>query len=187
MIFLQVIFWISVLLILYSYLLFPGILHLIARGKSLEGKTFEHDKLPLISILIAAFNEDEVIESKIGSILTGDYPSDRLEILVGSDASTDRTNHILQKLDEAHSSLKIFLFEERTGKPEVVNRLVEESSGELLVITDANVMLDPTALREMISHFGDPDIGLVDSQMINTRLKKEGISHQEKFYISREV
>jgi cellulose synthase/poly-beta-1,6-N-acetylglucosamine synthase-like glycosyltransferase len=110
-----------------------------------------------------------------------------MEILVGSDASTDNTNRILQNLETDHSCLRVFLFKERTGKPGVVNRLVEESAGEILVITDANVMLDPGALREMIRYFRNPKVGLVDSQMINTRLKKDGISHQEKFYISREV
>lgn len=187
MIILQVIFWVSLFLIFYSYLLFPGMLHLLALNKKLEGNTYAPEGFPLISVLIAAFNEEEVIVSKIESVLEGDYPPDRLEILVGSDASTDSTNKVLEQLKDVHKSLRIFLFQERTGKPGVVNRLVEESRGEILVITDANVMLDRTALREMIGYFLQPGIGLVDSRMINTRLKKDGISHQEKFYISREV
>lgn len=187
MITLQIICWISLFLILYSYLLFPGILHLLARRRTPDGRRYPDNALPILSVLIAAYNEEEVISSKIESVLENDYPQDRLEILVGSDASVDTTNTILQLLEKNHPALRIFLFQERTGKPGVVNRLVEESRGEILVITDANVMLDRTTLRDMTGPFVDPGIGLVDSRMINTRLKKDGISHQEKFYISREV
>ncbi len=187
MISLQVIFWVSLFLILYSYIFFPAILHLLARTKSLDGKTYPADQLPMLSVIIAAFNEEEVIASKIGSILDSDYPVSRLEILVGSDASTDSTNEILRQLKAVHQGLHIFLFEERSGKPGVVNRLVEEARGEILVITDANVMLETDALRKMTGFFIQPEIGLVDSRMINTRLKKDGISHQERYYISREV
>jgi cellulose synthase/poly-beta-1,6-N-acetylglucosamine synthase-like glycosyltransferase len=184
---LQVIFWVSLFLILYSYLLFPGILHLLARHKKRDETRYASEELPVISVIVAAFNEEQVIASKIESILQSDYPSDRLEILIGSDASTDSTNKVLQRMEQAHQNMRIFLFKERKGKPEVVNRLVEESRGEILVITDANVMLDRSALTEMTGYFAQPGVGLVDSRMINTRLKKDGISHQERFYISREV
>ncbi len=188
MLILQVIFWVSIFLILYSYLLFPGLLHLLARNRSMNGEMFSYNELPDISVLIAAYNEDEVIESKIESILKGNYPREKLEILVGSDASTDGTNEILQKLSGTlQPRLRIFLHEQRMGKPGVVNQLVKESTGEIMVITDANVMLDKTTLMEMIGYFKSSGIGLVDSQMINTSLNKSGISHQEKFYISREV
>jgi len=187
MMILQVIFWVSLFLILYSYLLFPGILHLLARHKKRDEKRYAFEELPVISVIVAAFNEEQVIASKIDSILQSDYPSDRLEILIGSDASTDSTNKVLQRMEQAHQNIRIFLFKERTGKPGVVNRLVEESRGEILVITDANVMLDRSALTEMTGYFVQPGVGLVDSRMINTRLKKDGISHQERFYISREV
>lgn len=187
MMFLQVIFWVSFFLILYSYLLFPAILQRLARNRSMDLSAFSNEELPIISILIAAFNEEEVLEQKIQSVFETEYPTDRLEVLVGSDASTDATNKILQRLKESQPGLRIFLFEERTGKPEIINQLVEESDGDILVITDANVMLDQTTLIEMVRYFKQPEIGLVDSRMINTRLKKDGISHQEKFYISREV
>lgn len=187
MMFLQAICWVSLFLILYSYILFPAILHLLARHKTLNDRTYPVHQLPMLSVLIAAFNEEEVIATKIGSILESDYPPALMEILVGSDASTDATNEILKRLEAAHAGVRIHLFAERTGKPGVVNRLAEEARGEILVITDANVMLARDTLREMTGFFLQPEIGLVDSRMINTRLKKDGISHQERFYISREV
>jgi len=187
MIILQVIFWVSIFLIFYSYLLFPSLLHLFARNKTREPAIPVPDELPDVSVLIAAYNEEGVIEAKIDSVLSANYPSEKLEILVGSDASTDSTNEKLGKLEKSYPVLRLFLFRERTGKPGVVNRLVEEATGEILVITDANVMLEKSSISEMAGYFRDPEVGLVDSQMINTRSKKDGISRQEKFYISREV
>ncbi len=187
MIILQVIFWVCIFLIFYSYLLFPALLHLIARNKTSEPAIPVSDELPDVSVLVAAYNEEGVIGAKIDSILSGNYPSEKLEILVGSDASTDSTNEKLGQLEMIHPEIRVFLFRERTGKPGVVNRLAEKATGEILVITDANVMLDKSSISEMAGYFRKPVIGLVDSQMINTRSKKDGISRQEKFYISREV
>ncbi|MEN8157228.1 MAG: glycosyltransferase [Bacteroidota bacterium] len=187
MIFLQVTFWTSIFLILYTYLIFPSILKLLASGKSMELKGSGREELPFLSVIIAAFNEEEVIASKIGSVTESDYPASRLEILVGSDASTDRTNEILLKMEAEQPLLSITLFDQRTGKPGVVNRLKEQARGEILVITDANVMLDRDTLPKLAASFNNRSVGLVDTCMVNTRLQKDGISHQEKYYIGREV
>ena len=109
MIALQLIFWISLFLILYSYLLFPWILKWLARNKTISARTFSAEELPVLSVLIAAYNEELVIAKKIDSVLKSDYPHDKLEILVGSDASTDQTNFILQKLKETNPILQLFL------------------------------------------------------------------------------
>ncbi|MEN8202562.1 MAG: glycosyltransferase [Bacteroidota bacterium] len=187
MILLQVIFWVSLFLIFYSYLLFPVLLQWMARNKKISEDLFKPDEYPNLSVLISAFNEETVIEEKINSLLKSDYPANRMEILVGSDASTDRTNQILKQLGELHSIVHVHLFEKRKGKPGVINELAGYSKGEVLVITDANVMVDRNTLSQVARHFKSEKTGLVDTRMINTRLKKDGISHQEKYYISREV
>jgi len=187
MITLQIIFWASVSLIVYSYLLFPEILRLLAARKQKAGQEFLPSELPFISVLIAAFNEEQVIGEKIHSLLEGNYPLDRLEIQVGSDASTDQTNPILQQLQKEHSCLHLSLFTKRQGKPGIINQLAEKAGGEILVITDANVMLEKDALSQLIVPFRERQIGLVDSRLVNPRENNEGISRQESFYIGREV
>jgi cellulose synthase/poly-beta-1,6-N-acetylglucosamine synthase-like glycosyltransferase len=187
MIALQLIFWICLSLVFYSYALFPLILRLLARKRKIDASSFSKDDLPMVSVLMAAYNEEKVIGDKISSVLNCEYPSDRLEILVGSDASTDTTNSVLQELEKCTPSLQLFLFEERKGKPGIINQLAKEARGEILVITDANVMLESNTLFELIRYFKEERTGLVDSRMINTGIKKDGISRQEKFYISREV
>jgi len=191
MILLLVLFWFSLFLIIYTYILFPFILQLLSGAKNApESKTNKVEEgydFPSLSVLISAYNEEEVIEAKIRSIMDSDYPADKIEILSGSDNSSDQTNEILLRLEKDHPMLKAFIFKDRTGKPGVINRLAETARGEILVITDANVMLDSDTLKNLAFSFGNKEIGLVDTRMVNTSLKKDGISHQEKFYIGREV
>lgn len=183
----ELIFWFSLSLIVYSYVLFPEILGLLARNKQTELRKFLPSELPFISVLMAAFNEEKVVEDKIRSLLDGDYPLERLEILVGSDASTDQTNPILQQLQEKHPILQLTVFSERQGKPGIINQLVEKARGEILVITDANVMLDRGTLSQLICCFKEEGTGLADSRMVNPALNSGGISKQERFYTNREV
>ena len=187
MIALQIIFWFCLSLIVYTYLLFPAILRLLARNRQEEGRHFPPSQWPTISVLIAAFNEERVIGEKIRSLLEGQYPLELLEIHVGSDASTDQTNHILQKLQQEHPALHLTVFAERQGKPGIINQLAEKARGEILVITDANVILQPDTLTQLISGFKGERVGLVDSRLVNPSANSEGISRQERFYISREV
>jgi cellulose synthase/poly-beta-1,6-N-acetylglucosamine synthase-like glycosyltransferase len=145
------------------------------------------DELPFVSVIIAAHNEESCIAEKIRSIYSGTYPPDRFEVLIGSDNSSDRTGEIINSLKKDHSSLKFSDFRERRGKGNVVNDLVQQAEGTILVLTDANVMFHQDTLFYMVRHFKNPRIGLVDTNMINRGMKEEGISFQEKAYISREV
>jgi cellulose synthase/poly-beta-1,6-N-acetylglucosamine synthase-like glycosyltransferase len=187
MITLQIIFWFCLSLIVYTYLLFPAILTMLSRNKQDPDPPFPPSQWPSVSVLIAAFNEEKVIGEKIRSLLKGQYPLELLEILVGSDASTDQTNRILQDLQQKHPVLHLTLFAERQGKPGIINQLAEKARGEILVITDANVILQPDTLTQLISAFMEKRIGLVDSRLVNPGVNGDGISRQESFYISREV
>jgi len=187
MIALQFIFWFSLFFIVYSYLVYPEILRLLEGKKERVYKKYQTSELPFISILIAAYNEEKVIAQKLSSILDSDYPKEKLEILVGSDASSDATNEILQKIGEDRDSLRLFLYTERKGKPGIINELAEKAKGEILLITDADVMLHRDTIGELSCFFKDERTGLVDSRMVNTSSNGQGISRQEKFYISREV
>ncbi|OYT16842.1 MAG: glycosyl transferase family 2 [Bacteroidetes bacterium 4572_77] len=185
MIFLQIVFWVSVFFIFHSYVLFPGLLQLLSRKRKLE---FPESKgVCKISILVAAFNEEEVIGEKIESIYQSSYPIDQFELLIGSDNSTDKTNKIVQSYAQKYPNLHFTAYSKRRGKQNVINDLFELSTGVILVLTDANVIFDIKTLEEISRPFAEESIGLVDTNMINRGMKKEGISHQEKAYISREV
>jgi cellulose synthase/poly-beta-1,6-N-acetylglucosamine synthase-like glycosyltransferase len=161
---------------------------LLAKNRKENTIVFEPGSdLPFISVLMAVYNEDAVITEKIRSIYYTLYPLNKFEVLVGSDASTDGTNNILKVYSENYQHFRFFPFEKRQGKPQIINRLTQEAKGEILIITDANVMLEINTLFELVKHFKNNEIGLVDSFMKNKGTVVHGISVQEKAYISREV
>jgi cellulose synthase/poly-beta-1,6-N-acetylglucosamine synthase-like glycosyltransferase len=117
------------------------------------------DHWPRVSVLIAARNEEKDVGWKINETLKWQYPSEQLEVLVGSDASDDATDEIVRNF--AWRGVKLVRMERRGGKARVLNQLAEIATGELLFFTDANAHIEPDALRVMVRHFADPRIGCV--------------------------
>ena len=187
MIFLQIVFWLSAFVIFHTYVLFPVLMKFLARNKELHFSKPKDEENAVLSILVAAFNEEEVIAEKIESIYKSDYPQEKYELLIGSDNSTDKTNEIVQSYADKYANLTFQVYNERRGKQNVINDLFLLSTGSILILTDANVIFHRNTLKELAQPFSDSKIGLVDTNMINRGLKIEGISHQEKAYISREV
>lgn len=184
-----ILLWISIIAILFSYILYPIIIKILALKKSTNKTIYPHIEkdLPFVSILISAYNEEKVIKEKIESIIKSNYPKDKLEVLIGSDASTDNTNELLKQHADKYPMLQCFIFDERQGKGNVINILYAKAKGEILIITDANVLFSELTIFELVKHYKNPKIGLVDSLIINTGLNKSGISIQEKTYLSREA
>jgi len=183
-----ILFWISIFIILHTYVLFPLILKALASKKEQNDILFtREDDLPFISIIMAVHNEEKVIIEKVRSIFHTDYPEEQIELLIGSDASTDKTNEILHIYSSDNPGLLFYSFDERRGKAEVINELREKARGELLVLSDANVMFSDNTLFEMAKHFKNKEIGLVGSNLLNSNVDKTGISIQESSFISREL
>lgn len=181
-------FFICVFLIVYSYFLFPVFIILISRNKKLNSETYSKvEDMPAVSILIAAYNEQDVIKEKVLSSVNADFPKSKIEILIGSDCSTDSTNQIIKDLSMEYAFIRKFIFDERSGKSGVVNKLVKEAKNEIIILTDANIIFSKNTITAIVKHFKNQQIGLVDSNMINIGMKKSGISFQEKTYISSEV
>ena len=188
MLLLEILFWTAFLLIAHSYLFYPFFVQIV--GRKFRNNTlvfFKEEELPTVSILMAAHNEEAVIQEKIESILNSDYPASKIEILIGSDCSTDQTNSIISEFAKNNSQFHFFELSTRTGKIEIVNLLYKKASGDILLLTDANVILQKNTLFELVKHFKNPEISLVDSFMKHRNLKSDGISYQESSYISNEV
>ncbi|MDD2635974.1 MAG: glycosyltransferase [Bacteroidales bacterium] len=185
MIVLQIIFWVCVALVFHTYVGYPLILKLF--GKKTTSFKEQADFSPNVSIIMSLFNEEDVISEKIESIINSNYPANKLQLIIGSDNSTDKTNEIVSNYSSKYSFIKFIKFSERQGKSNVINALINKAEGEILILSDANVMFDKNTIKELVKPFADDRIGLVDTRMTNTGIKKEGISIQEKSYISREV
>ena len=188
MLLLEIFFWIAFSLIAHTYLIYPVFTQLFGRCFKNNLNIYSREEaLPMVSVLMAAHNEEKIIEEKIISILNSNYPSSKIQILIGSDCSTDKTNAIIKKYTESDKRFDFFEFSSRTGKIGIVNFLNQKAKGEILLLTDANVILEPSTLFELVKHFKNPNISLVDSFMKHRNLKADGISYQESNYISNEV
>ncbi len=182
-----IVFFSSLLLLALSYVLYPLILILLRPFKKIKKEWFlESDKLPAVSILIAARNEESVISAKLETILKSNYRGD-IEILAGSDHSTDRTDDILKEFATKYNKVRYFPFKNRQGKPCIINDLAQKAAGNILIITDANVMFTEYTVFHLVRHFKHPETGLVDASMRPLVMTGKGISLQEHIYISLET
>jgi len=167
--------------------LYPIILHIMATGKQENLNIYsEVDNLPAISVLVAVYNEGLVIEEKIRSVFSGNYPNKKIELLIGSDGSTDNTNNIIEKLCLEYPGMRLFSLKQRMGKGNVLNMLRNHANNELFVYTDAKVILKSDTIFELIKHFKENTIGLVGGKLLNAVYKPSGISIQENAFMSRE-
>ena len=186
MIWLQIIFWICFVALAHTYVIYPLLLKLLALLKSKSPiPPFKggDNSQQSVSILIAAYNEEKVIKEKLESIFSSNYPKEKIEVLVGSDCSTDKTNEIVRSFPQ----VQLIEFKERSGKVKIINHLKSIAKNEILILTDANVLFDKNTIGELVKHFSDPEIALVDSNMQNINQQKQGVSKAESTYIRGEV
>jgi cellulose synthase/poly-beta-1,6-N-acetylglucosamine synthase-like glycosyltransferase len=150
-------FWVSALLLLYTYFGYPVLLGILARLAPRKPNLSASVELPAVTLLISAYNERPVITAKIENSLALDYPQDRLQIMVISDCSDDGTD--AEVLRFAQSSVHLLRQSERRGKSAGLNLGVAQASGHVLVFSDANAMYDCAAIRKLVTHFSDPSVG----------------------------
>jgi len=177
------IFWLSAGLLIYTYLGFYLILVILASFRCKKRKQDMHHT-PMVSMLISAYNEDKIIEKKIINCLELKYPKNKIEILIGSDGSDDRTNEILKK--NKSEFIKPVIFAQRRGKANVLNDLVDLAQGEILIFSDANTIYSRDAIRYMVQHFIDPQIGGVCGKLELVSLDDEYGEQGETLYWSYE-
>lgn len=157
----KLLFWTSILIIFYTYILYPLLIYVISHF--CKQKVRGIYVYPTVSVLMSVHNEEKNIESKILSLLHLDYPDQRIEILIGSDGSTDKTEEIISKY--ASPRLKLFRVEKRQGKPNMLNILVKEAKAEIIVFTDARQNLDKDCLKELVKNFADAKVGSVSAAL----------------------
>lgn len=186
MLLLELLFYICLFLIFHSYVLFPLLLKILSLGKSQNNTVYTlNEELPTVAILLAVYNEELVIEEKIKTTFDTSYPSSKIKFYIGSDASTDATNAIITKYALQYP-IELVIFPGRTGKSGIINKLAEQASEEIFILTDANVFFKQDTIFQLVKHYKNEDIAQVGGNIINPIFKKDGISYQEKSYLSRE-
>jgi cellulose synthase/poly-beta-1,6-N-acetylglucosamine synthase-like glycosyltransferase len=168
-----IVFWASVALLVYTHVGYPLALWLVARARRTRGG-HAVGELPRVSLIVAAYDEDAVIARKVENALALDYPREKLELIVASDGSSDRTVELAR---EAGADLVLDL--PRGGKIRAQDQAVERASGAIVAFSDANSFWEPDALRELVAPFGDPEVGYVCGQV---RFVNDEGSNQEGVY-----
>lgn len=153
---LQVLFFTAFAVPAYSYFVFPVILYLLVRFKAKQFQQSE-DHEPSVTILISAYNEVAVIQEKIENSLALDYPSDKLQVIVVDDGSTDGTDEIAGRYVSA--DVEYHRVEGRGGKNAAINKTWPMVEGEIVIFSDANSMYQKDAIRRLVAHFADKRIG----------------------------
>lgn len=160
----NIFFWSIVIIIIHSYFIYPGVIFILScffkENKNLPDPNYS------VSILISAYNEDKVIRDRIINISRLNYDFSKIEVLIGSDCSTDRTNEILIDLQKTFPWLSVQLFNSRRGKAAVINDLIARTRNEIIVFTDANTIFDENSIKRLMRQFGDQNTGGVCGRLI---------------------
>lgn len=159
----NLLFIISILLLLYSFLGFPALIWIAAGIRGWRSRP-DPDCCPGISILLAVYNEQAVINQKIENFLQLAYPKQRLEMIIVSDGSDDKTVKIVRSCTSER--IRLFVQSKRIGKTLALNLAAREAKGDILVFTDANSIYHAEAIHRLAQHFNQPEVGLVSGRSV---------------------
>lgn len=192
-----IVFWFSVIFVLYTYVLYPILLWLFVRikqsngkyrrGDSEENKIEYHSKsstdqylesdLPTVTIIIAVYNGESYLHSKIQSLLSQNYPQDKLSIIFSSDGSNDNTINIL----ESYSDIELIRGQSRQGKATALNRAVVNTDADIIVFTDVRQRLSSDAVLQLVKRLDDDAVGAVSGELL-LESSSDNSSHQLGLY-----
>jgi len=159
----KLVFWISVVLILYTYAGYPLWLWLRRRWNPRPVQLGQ--ELKTVSVVLVCRNEEDVLSGKLENLKSLDYPRELVQIITVSDGSIDGTNRILQEY-EKRGDIRALIVTEHEGKAQGLNAAAQVATGEIVLFTDARQKLEPGALRRLIENFSDPTVGAVSGELM---------------------
>lgn len=174
---------ISAIIFLYTYFGYPALLWIMARGRRSTRATLTD--LPLISVSLPVYNEEAQIRDVIESLLRLDYPADRRQIVVVSDASSDRTDEIVKEY--ASRGIEFLQLPQRSGKTAAENAAAQLLQGEIIINTDASVRIRPDAVRHLVAQFADPTIGVASARDVSVSSVASDLNVGEAGYVGYEM
>lgn len=182
--FCEILFWLSIFIVFYTYIGYGILLYVLVKIKECFYPPTQHTiptdiDLPKLTLFIAAYNEEEVVHEKMRNCLELDYPADKLQILWVTDGSNDRTNELLSHWSQA----TVLHQPQRQGKTAALNRGMRFVQTPFVVFTDANTSLNREALRKMMDAFTNPNVGCVAGEKrMNVRPQDRAASSGEGMY-----
>ena len=179
--FLKITFWFSLVMIFYAYFGYPLLLSLISLFRKKE--VIRKEITPNVSFIITAYNEENKIKDKLENTLEIDYPRRLFEIIVASDCSTDKTDDIVRQY--ASQGVRLVRANVRKGKEHAQKLAVEAASGKILIFSDVGTILEPDAVKNIVSNFADPSVGCVSS--VDRFINPDGSISGEGAYVKYEM
>lgn len=180
----EVLFWICALLVAYPYAIYPVVLVAINRLGGRRAHSPDVSYEPTLTVIMPVHNEARRIAAKVANLLALDYPREKLQILVIGDGCTDDT---LERATAAgQGTVTVIPLAGRGGKAAGLNAGLERATGEIIVFTDAGIMLDRPSLRHLIGHFTDPQIGCVSGEDYIEGSETEGLYGKLELLLRRE-
>ncbi len=176
-------FWGSILAIIYTYFGYPAILYILSHISGRKKAQLDSTFCPSVTLIITARNEEKRIQKKIDNTLAIDYPRDRLEVLVASDASTDMTDDIVR--DYADKGITLVRAPERRGKEFAQKSAIGRARGEIIVFSDVATMIENDGISRIVSNFSDLTVGCVSSE--DRVLDEQGNVSGEGAYVRYEM
>jgi cellulose synthase/poly-beta-1,6-N-acetylglucosamine synthase-like glycosyltransferase len=178
--FLAILFWTTLFWIVYVFIGYPVVMAILAR---LRPRPIRSDAgyLPSVAFVMAAYNEEKVIAQKIDNYLDLDYPRELLSFHIGSDGSTDATDAIVTEYMRKDPSISLDRFD-RCGKTRIIYTLAERVTSDIIIFTDADVVLERSGLRPAMAAFADPDVGGVVCRIIYRDMSRQAGSEGERKY-----
>ncbi|MFG6147461.1 glycosyltransferase family 2 protein [Halobacillus sp. B23F22_1] len=182
--FYKVLFYLSGFIIVWAMVGYPVSLKLIGRmysNRKLE-KTYSHQ--PTVTVMVVAHNEEKIILEKLNNIIELNYPKEKMEFLIASDNSTDRTNEIVRNFIKVHQERNIRLYEvkARKGKTNAQNEAQKTVTTEYLAMTDANSILEKDSVKELMASFTSEEIAYVSGRLAIVNQESSDVSKAETSY-----
>ncbi len=175
----------SLALFFYTYFGYPAVLWMIGRVRRTPDAPPEDLEWPFVSVSVPAYNEEAQIEELIRSLLRLDYPRDRLQLLIISDGSTDRTDEIVESY--AREGVELLRLDERGGKTKAENAAAAHLRGEIVVNTDASIRIDPQGFKSLIAAFHDPEVGCASGRDVSVGSDGDTANEGESGYVGYEM
>ena len=174
----RICFWASSALLAYAYVGYPALVWLVSRLRPRAVR--RADWTPTVTVIITAYNEERDLSAKLENTLALDYPADKLEIIVASDCSTDRTDDIARSF--SRRGVRLHRQTERLGKTAAQNESVALARGEIILFSDATTLYRPDVLRALLPNFADESVGCVAGKLIYVDPAASGVGRGARSY-----
>ncbi|MBS1745940.1 MAG: glycosyltransferase family 2 protein [Bacteroidetes bacterium] len=180
MLFWKIVFYICIFIVLYNYLLYGLIVFVLNKAFPQLKLKYSNEYSPTVSFIVAAYNEGTIIEKKIENSLQQDYPSSAIEYIFITDGSTDSTPEIVSQ----YPQIRLLHDKERAGKSAALNRAVANANNEILIISDANTLLNQHAIRNITRHYYNDVVGGVagEKRVMESLNDTENVGGREGLY-----